>query len=102
MSGDHDHLGGLRALFGGREHVHPGAVGHHEVGEDKREWLRILTDGLDTGARPGGGHDIVALPAECDVEHLPEAGLIIDNKHSRSTCRGSAPLGRGRKRGHGR
>src|SRR6185503_3583807 len=34
-------------------------------------------------ARAGGGDDLVALATEGDVEHLAQAGLVVDDQHLR-------------------
>ena len=77
------------------EHVEAAALGHHHV---EHAQIGLFTSGQLEGSLPvGGGHNLVALPLEAELDQAQEMGLIVCDKylggvsHGPVSRRGRAP-----------
>ena len=80
VGGHHDDLRVGRDLLGDRDDIEPGAVRHHQVGEDDAVGLRRVLERVARRREAGRGRDGVALPPEEDRQHLAESGLVVDDE----------------------
>src|SRR5215472_17213920 len=92
--GGHDDHFGLRApLLRGGQKVEPRTVRHDEVAENEGVRFRRVAHGLRAAQEARCERDVEVLTPEKDLQHVPKAGLVVDDEDARrGRCRAQSPL----------